>query len=203
MQTITQISAQEKNKERANIYIDGEFYVGVSLETVLKLRLKVGDAVDSDKLAEIVAEAERADAMAKAADYALKALKTKRQVKDYLLKKGYSEEIAWQCVDKLKEYGYIDDKEYSKRFIESTSKTQGRRLIEYKLMTKGVKKEDIAAAYETAETDDRENARRLAEKYLRNKEITKENVLKTYKYLIGRGFSYEQADYAVALFRED
>ncbi len=203
MQKITQISAQEKNKERANIYIDGEFYVGVSLETVLKLRLKVGDNVDGDRLSEIVAEAERVDAMAKAADYALKTLKTKRQVKDYLIKKGYSEEIAWQCVDKLKEYGYIDDKEYSKRFIESTSKTQGRRLIEYKLMTKGVKKEDIAAAYETAETDDRENARGLAEKYLRNKEITKENVLKTYKYLIGRGFSYEQADYAVALFRED
>lgn len=203
MQKITQISAQERNKERANIYIDGEFYVGVSLETVLKLRLKIGDNVDGDRLSEIVAEAERADAMAKAADYALKTLKTKRQVKDYLIKKGYSEEIAWQCVDKLKEYGYIDDKEYSKRFIESTSKTQGRRLIEYKLMTKGVKKEDIAAAYETAETDDRENARGLAEKYLRNKEITKENVLKTYKYLIGRGFSYEQADYAVALFRED
>lgn len=203
MQTITQISAQQKNKERANIYIDGEFYVGVSLETVLKLRLKVGDAVDSERLSEIVAEAERADAMQKATDYALKTLKTKRQVKDYLLKKGYSEETVWQTVDKLKEYGYIDDKEYSKRFIESTSKTQGRRLIEYKLMMKGVKKDDIAFAYETAETDDRENARRLAEKYLRNKEITKENVLKTYKYLIGRGFSYEQADYAVARFKED
>ena len=122
---------------------------------------------------------------------------------DYLIKKGYSEETAWHAVDKLKEYGYIDDKEYSKRFIESTSKTQGRRLIEYKLMAKGVKKDDIAFAYETAETDDNKNARVLAEKYLRNKEKTKENVLKAYKYLIGRGFSYEQADYAVALFRED
>ncbi|MBP5466748.1 MAG: RecX family transcriptional regulator [Clostridia bacterium] len=203
MKKITQISAQEKNKERANIYIDGEFFVGMALETVMRLRLKVGDTVDSDKLSEIVAEAERTDAMQKAADYALKTLKTKRQVKDYLIKKGYSEETAWHTVDKLKEYGYIDDREYSKRFIESTSETQGRRLIEYKLMAKGVKKEDIAAAYETAETDDGENARRLAEKYLRNKEITKENVLKTYKYLIGRGFSYEQADYAVARFRED
>lgn len=203
MQKITQISAQEKNKERANIFIDGEFFAGVSLETVMKLRLKVGDTVDGDKLSEILEEAERTDAINKAADYALKTLKTKRQVKDYLIKKGYSEETVWQTVDKLKEYGYIDDKEYSKRFIESTSKTQGRRLIEYKLMMKGVKKDDISSAYETAETDDRENARRLAEKYLRNKEITKENVCKAYKYLIGRGFSYEQADYAVALFKED
>lgn len=203
MKTITAITAQERNKDRVNLFVDGEFFAGVSLEIVLKLRLKIGDAVEEDRLKEILAEAERTDAIQKAADYVLKTFKTKRQVKDYLIKKGYSEDVAWAAVDKLKEYGYIDDKEYSKRFIESTSKTQGRRLIEYKLMMKGVKKEDIALAYEDAETDDKVNARALAEKYLRNKDKTKENVIKAYKYLIGKGFSYEQADYAVAIFKED
>ncbi len=203
MRKITAITAQEKHKERVNLFVDGEFFAGVSLETALKLRLKVGDIADEERLNEILAETERTEALQKAADYALKTLKTKRQVKDYLLKKGYSEDTVWQTVDKLKEYGYIDDKEYSKRFIESTSKTQGKRLIEYKLMMKGVRKEDIAAAYETAETDENASARALCEKYLRNKEKTKENVLKAYKYLIGKGFSYEQADYAVALFKED
>lgn len=203
MQKITAITAQERNKERVNLFVDGEFFAGVSLETVLKLRLKAGDSVDTDRLNEILKETERTEAIQKACDYALKNLKTKRQVRDYLLKKGYSEDVVWETVDKLKEYGYIDDKEYSKRFIESTAKTQGKRLIEYKLMMKGVRKDDIASAYETAETDDNANARALCEKYLRSKEKTKENVLKAYKYLIGKGFSYEQADYAVAPFRED
>ena len=203
MRKITAITAQEKHKERVNLFVDGEFFAGVSLETAMKLRLKVGDNVDETRLNEILKETERTEALNKAADYALKTLKTKRQVKDYLFKKGYSEETVWQAVDKLKEYGYIDDKEYSRRFIESTSKTQGKRLIEYKLMMKGVKKEDIAAAYETAETDENSSARALCEKYLRNKEKTKENVLKAYKYLIGKGFSYEQADYAVAPYREN
>ena len=203
MSVITAIVAQERNKERVNLFVDGEFYAGVSLETVLKLRLKAGEETDAKKLSEIIAETERTEAIQKAGDYALKTLKTKRQVKDYLLKKGYSEDVVWYCVDKLKEYGYIDDKNYSQRFIESTSKTQGKRLIEYKLMMKGVKKEDIEAAYENAETDDNENAKRLAEKYLKNKEKTKENVLKAYKYLLGRGFSYEQAEYAVSVYKED
>ena len=203
MQKITAITAQERKKDRVNLFVNGEFFAGVSLETVLKLRLKVGDEVEESRLKEILLEAERTDAIQKAADYALKTLKTKRQVKDYLIKKGYSEETAWQAVDKLKEYGYIDDVEYSKRFIESTSKTQGKRLIEYKLMAKGVKKDDISLAYESAETDDNEHARNLAEKYLKNKEKTKENVLKAYKYLIGKGFSYEQADYAVKPYKED
>ena len=70
-------------------------------------------------------------------------------------------------------------------------------------MMKGVKKEDIEKAFENAETDDAENARKLAEKHLRNKEITAENVRKTYKYLIGRGFSYEQADDAIKKFRAE
>ena len=203
MRKITAITAQERKKNRVNLFVEGEFFAGVSLETALKLRLKAGDSVDTDKLNEILTESERAEAVQKAADYALKTLKTKRQVKDYLTRKGYSEETVWYAVDKLKEYGYIDDTEYSRRFIESTAKRQGRRLTEYKLMAKGVKKDDIALAYESAETNDFENARVLCEKYLKNKEKTKENVLKAYKYLIGRGFSYEQADYAVAAFKED
>ena len=125
MRKITAITAQEKNKERVNLFVDGEFFAGVSMETVMKLRLKVGDGADEKRLNEILAETERTEALNKAADYVLKTLKTKRQVKDYLLKKGYSEEVVWGVVDKLKEYGYIDDKEYSKRFIESTSKRQG------------------------------------------------------------------------------
>ena len=203
MAKITSITAQEKRKERVNLFVDGEFFAGISLETALKLRLKAGDDTDAERLKEILTEEERSVALKKASDYALKTLKTKRQVRDYLIKKGFSEETVWYCVDKLKEYGYIDDAEYSKRFIESTSKTQGKRLIEYKLMSKGVKKEDIEFAYDNAETDDRENAKALAEKYMKNKEKTKENALKTYKYLIGRGFSYEQADYAVSEFKED
>lgn len=203
MKKITAITAQEKRKERVNIFVDGEFFAGAPLETVMKLRLRAGNEIDDERLKELLLQAERADAFTKAADYALKTFKTKRQVKDYIVKKGYSEETAWHAVDKLIEYGYIDDEEYSKRFIESTCKTHGKRLIEYKLMMKGVKKEVIEAAYSSADTDDETNARALCDKYLKNKEKTKENVIKAYKYLVGKGFSYEQADKAVAPYKED
>ena len=132
MAKITAITAQEKRKERVNLFVDGEFFAGVSLETALKLRLKAGDDTDADRLKEILTEEERSAALKKASDYALKTLKTKRQVYDYLIKKGFSEETVWYCVDKLKEYGYIDDAEYSRRFIESTSKIN---LFNFKLIS--------------------------------------------------------------------
>lgn len=197
MPVITAINLQTKIKDRCNLFLDGEYYTSVTLETVMKNRLKVGLEIEKDKLAEIITENEKAEALNKAVGYISKYLKTKREIKDYLLRKGYSEEVAWYCIDKLKEYGYVNDQEYSKRFIESNSKNQGKRLLEYKLMMKGVKKEDIGAAYENTEIDAKENAKAIAEKHLKNKEITSENLAKTYRYLIGKGFSYEEASYAI------
>lgn len=203
MPQITSITYQEKNKNRCNVFVDGEFFCGMSLETVMKNRLKVGQDVDKEWFKEVVKESEKSDALNKAAEYISKRLKTKREIKDYLLKKGYSEDIAWYCVDKLKEYGYVDDVGYSKRYIESTSKTQGKRLVEYKLMMKGVRKDDIGAAFDEMDVQSKENARVLAEKHIKNKEVNKENLAKTYRYLIGRGFSYEDASYAIDKIKGD
>lgn len=203
MPIITEIKIQEKNKKRCNLFIDGEFFSSISLETTLKNNLKKGQEVDQKELSILIEESNKVEALSKAVDYVSKALKTKRQVKDYLIKKGYTEEIAWYCVDKLKEYDYINDEKYSERFIESTSKTQGRKLVEYKLMMKGVRKEDIALAYENVEVDNKENAKNIAEKYLKNKEKTKENLAKAYRYLIGKGFSYEEASFALSQFNGD
>ena len=201
MSKITAITMQEKRKDRCNLFIDGEFYAGVSLETVMKFRLKAGTETNEKELGEMLAEAEKSEALEKAFSYVSETLKTKRQVKEYLLRKGFSETACFYAIDKLKEYRYINDAEYAKRFIESTGKTQGKRLMAFKLMAKGVRKEEIESAYEEVGGKAGENAAALAEKRLRNKELTKENILKTYKYLISRGFSYEEAEAAVSPFK--
>ncbi|MBE5754280.1 MAG: hypothetical protein E7340_02975 [Clostridiales bacterium] len=203
MPKITQISVQTRNKNRCNLFVDGEFFAGVSTEILLKERIKTGDEVDRATLASLLFESEKQEALGKAVDYISKALKTKKQVKDYLLRKGYSEDIVWFCIDKLKEYAYVDDVEYSKRYINSVSKTNGKKLVEYKLMSKGVKKEDISTAFENTEIDAKENAKAVAEKYLKNKERTKEVKAKAYRYLISRGFSYDEASYALSNFDDN
>jgi regulatory protein len=202
MPKITTISLQKNNKNRCNLFIDGEFYKGISLESVYKNRLKEGQEISLDKLDYILMENERNDALSKALNYISKTLKTKRQVFDYLTKKGYSEEISYQVIDKLKEYKYLDDENYSKRYIESIN-SQGPKLVQYKLMGKGVKKQDIDKAFEDAEVDYNAMALAVLEKYLRSKEITKENLAKAYRYLLGRGFSYEQVDFALSRFKEN
>ena len=70
-------------------------------------------------------------------------------------------------------------------------------------MMKGVKKEDISLAFDNTTVSSKDNAKALAEKHIRNKELTKENIAKTYRYLIGKGFSYEEASYAISFFKDN
>lgn len=203
MAKITSLLLQEKNKNRCNIYIDGEFFRGVSIDIAYKYRLKEGLEVSTEKLNRLVNEAEENEALGKAIEYLSKYFKTKKQLKDYLLKKGYSVELAYKVIDKLKEYNYINDVKFSMQYIESTSKSSGKKLIEYKLMSKGVKKEDIEKAYQNVVVNSKENALALAVKHIKNKEKTQENIQKTYRYLIGKGFSYEDAVYAVSQLKQD
>lgn len=200
---ITQISAQQKNKDRCNIFIDGEYSFSVSTETVYKFYLKTGKELSEEEITAIKEDGERSSALNRATEYLSKAYKTRKQVKDYLLKKGYSDDAVYYAVSRLTETGYINDSEYARRYFETASKNQGKKLSAYKLMAKGVRKDVIDEAYEKAAVPSKENAAAVAEKYMRNKEINKENLAKTYRYLIGRGFSYDEASEAISAFKEN
>ena len=199
MSKITAIEVQKKDKERYSLFVDGEFFSGVSMETVIKHHLKVGLELEKSKLAEILYVTEKEKAVKKALDYVSKALKTKRQVKEYLLNKEFSEEIVYNVLDKLIEYGLINDYNYCLRYIETYSKTQGRKLMEYKLMLKGISKTDIEKAFMEidGEIDNVENVYNLAVKHLKGKERTFENYSKTYRYLASKGYLFEDIDKAM------
>lgn len=200
---ITQISAQQKNKDRCNIFIDGEYSFSVSTETVYKFYLKTGKELSEEEITAIKEDGERTSALNRATEYLSKAYKTRKQVKDYLLKRGFSDDAVYYAVSRLTETGYINDSEYARRYFETASKNQGKKLSAYKLMAKGVRKDVIDEAYEKAAVPSKENAAAVAEKYMRNKEINKENLAKTYRYLIGRGFSYDEASEAISAFKEN
>lgn len=203
MGRITLIKVQEKDKEKCNVFIDGDFSFSAPLEVVLKEGFSVGTVLDCAELNRVICAVERAEAFQKSLSYVSRGLKTKKQVRDYLLRKGYDEELVYECIDKLKEYGYINDVEYAKRYIEGNSKSQGKRLLQYKLMTKGIKRDVAELVYDELDIDSHADAEKIIFKYLKNKEINKENLAKAYRYLISRGFSYEDASFAVSRYMED
>lgn len=74
-------------------------------------------------------------------------VKTSGQVADYLKRKGFEKEDIQGALEYLKEYNYINDKEYCVAFFrEACRKGKGRRRIEQELLNKKVGREVIADA---------------------------------------------------------
>lgn len=192
MKKITDIKPQLKTPTRCNIYLDNAFYCGMELETIMRHRLKIGTEIDPEKLAEIQAESESMRALDKALNFISRSQKTKKQVKEYLEKKGYLSSVIDVVLDKMSAYKFVNDQNYAKDYAKEASKDKGKRLIALELSKKGVSPSDMQEALENIE-DESAAAARVAEKYLRNKEKTKENALKCYKYLLSKGFSYDTA----------
>ena len=81
MNEITSITPQVKDKTRCNIYIDGRFCCGLTLETVVKNRLKVGKIVSESQLADMQLESEKNTALNKALSFLSATRKTEREVR--------------------------------------------------------------------------------------------------------------------------
>jgi len=187
MATITSIEPQIKDKKRCSVFIDGRFYCGVGLEVAIKYRLKAGQEIDTKRLDEIQLEEEKAQAMDKAMTHLSASPKTCRQINDFLIKKGYVQAVADYVIEKLKGYGYLDDKEYCREYMRSAGGKSVRAAM-YTLLSRGVERsvaEEVLSGY----SDDGEQVFSLLQKYLRGKPPTRENVYKGYKYLISKGYS--------------
>ena len=63
---ITEITPQKHDASRCNISVDGRFFCGMQLITVLEHRLKVGSIVTEEELSELQFEGEKRTALDKA-----------------------------------------------------------------------------------------------------------------------------------------
>lgn len=134
----------------------------------------------------------------KAYNYAIKYLKnikTKKDVYDYLIRKGFSDEETSEVCDYIEEVGLVDDDLYVKFFVEDSFriKNKGARKIVYELKQRGIDDDKIEEAIEEASDMEYEA---LKEAYERKLEATKSET-DTYKrknkiirFLISRGFDY-------------
>lgn len=197
MAQITAITPQAKDKNRVNVYVDGRFYCGMRLETVLSCRLKEGDEVDIGRLDEIQLENERAQALDKALTHLSASMKTQKQMMDFLKKKGYVDSVCEYVLEKLRGYGFVDDVQYCVQFAETAGKRMGARRIASELKMRGADEESIERAL-AGLTEEAETAKAVAKKYMKNRAYDRETLTKAYRHLLGKGFDYETAKEALA-----
>ncbi len=203
MNEITSITPQSKDKSRCNIYIDGRFYCGLTLETVVKHRLKAGQSVTPEKLSQIQLDSEKNTAFDKALTHLSATRKTEKQIRDFLTKKGYLPEVCDYVVDKLRSYDFLNDGEYAEAYIESAARRKGGRLIKMELRQKGISEEAIAGALSALDSQtELTSAKEILQKYMRGRAADKPTLQKAYRYLLGKGFEYDLVKEAIASLGE-
>lgn len=201
MNEITAITPQIKDTRRCNIYIDGRFCCGLTLETTVKYRLKVGACITPERLSEIQLESEKATALDKALTHVSATRKTEKQIKEFLAGKGYLPAVTDYVLEKMRGYNFVNDSEYAEAYVEFAGAKKGGRLIKMELRAKGVSEEEIDAALSDLDGETQTNAAvGILQKYMRGKTADRETLQKAYRYLLGKGFDYETAKDALRRF---
>ena len=197
MVEITKIECQ-KNKDKFNLFVDGEFYCGILKETAIANNFFVGKKFEKNLLDQILVESQSKQAFNKASDYLASRLHSKKELKTKLLKKGFCIEAIDKAINKLEEYGYIDDQNFAKLFIEANSKLS-KQMLANKLFEKGVEKNIVQTQLANLPIEQElDTAISLTEKYLKGKDFATCKT-KLYAFLVRKGFGYETINKAIKI----
>ena len=191
MPKITDMQIQKNNKTRANVYIDGEFAFALEMLTVMKLGLKIGADVSTEKLTEAVFDSEKSVCFYKALNYLSRGMKTCKQMRECLTGKGYAAEIVTYVIDKLVDYKYVNDDYYAQMYVEQNLASKGERRLRQELQQKGIPQCIIEKHCVVEHNTALSNAERLAAKYMRSKSRDLKTLQKLQRYLLSRGYDYD------------
>jgi regulatory protein len=193
--TITRISPLRRTRGRFSVEIDGRRGLFLAEDVLYRSGLGIGDAIDAETLAELLA----ADDMARATEAALAFLayrpRAEKEVRVRLRRGGFAPDTIDQVVARLHDWRYLDDADFARRWVEgrSASRPRGRRLLQQELRQKGIDTETARATLDEADLDEATAAEELARRRL--PAYAGEDLLTVRRrlgsYLARRGYAYD------------
>lgn len=199
---ITGITAQQKDKNRVNVMVDGKYRFSLDIFQVADLGIRVGKDYTDEELTALETESQFGKVYARALEYSLMRPHSAKEVREYLyrktrdtrtktgdVKKGVSPEITSRAFDRLVEKGYVNDEKFARYWVENRSLTKGasKRKLQAELRSKGVESGIIERLLtESSRSDEDELQKIIAKKRRRYPDEQK-----LMQYLARQGFSYE------------
>jgi len=202
MSVITKIEKQKRREDKYNIFIDNQFACGLFIDVCVRHGLKVGLEIEKERLDELALESEKTIALNKTAKYMQSSLKTTKQIRDYLTKKGYEKVTIDYVVEKLKEYNYLDDEAYARSFAKTYKNKYGQYKLKEKLRSKGISENMADESLKEIDNTD-EIIYNIAIKYMAKKEPTIENYIKLNRFLASRGFGFDDIRHVINKLKKD
>ncbi len=196
--TVTAISSQVNDNDRCSVFLDGEFAFGLHAQVVAAAGLSKGTALDRAECEKLIREDVYHRAWSRALSFLAHKARTCTEVRRRMNDIGAPADVSDRVVARLEDLGYLDDREYAARYVESRMRSRGygpRRLAE-ELKKKGIPRRDAekaVAALDEAEVSQtlHDLAVRSLDRY-RSVDDDRERRRKATAWLARRGYSYDR-----------
>ena len=190
--TVTKI--EPVTKTRYKVYVDGQFAF-----VLYKGELSRYHIAEDSELEEKTYQSIRKEIILKRAKLRAMHLlndmgRTESQLRTKLLRNDYPSDIVEEAIAYVKSFGYINDAEYTRSFIENRKEKKRKKEIYAALCQKGLPKDLIETALEECYADDDSIA--AIEAIVRKKKFDPKStdykeMQKMMGYLVRKGFRYD------------
>lgn len=188
---ITVLKVQQRNPNRVNVYLDGDFAFG--LARIVAAWLSVGQELSEDKIRELRAMDEIEVATTRALRFLSVRPRSEQEIRTKLKTKDVAEPVQDEVIQRLRTAGLLDDERFAELWVENRSefRPRGGRALRMELRQKGIAETVIETTL--AELDEETLALQAALKQARRyaglefEDFRK----KLYGFLARRGFPYD------------
>lgn len=177
-------------KKKYKVEIDGQLAFMLYKGELSRYHIRIHEEIEEDTYRQILSEVLEKRAKLRAMHLLTKMDRTEKELYEKLKNDGHPACVIEAAVAYVKSYGYIDDRQYARKYIESQKEKKGFRRIAMELSHKGISRELIAeAAEEAALPEAREQIRELVRKKKKEERLSEKEKLRLYGFLARRGFS--------------
>jgi len=188
---ITALKQQIKNPERVSVFVDGKYEFSLSLDELLRERLKKDTELDKAKVKKLKKTSADGKLRMRSMEWLLNRPHSIREFKEYLYRKKAEPEQVESLIRDFSDKGYLDDRKFGEWFVElQKRRSKSNRGIRAELFKKGISREVVDELF-AGEDDETERLKMLIEKKLKVTRY-KDDPTKLARYLTSQGFSYSQ-----------
>lgn len=195
MMTVSKI--EPLSKSRYKVFIEGQFAFTLYKGELSRYHIAEDNRIDEevyDILRKLVIKRAKLRAMHLLSDMG----RTESQLRTKLKQGGYPDEAVEEAIRYVKSFGYINDAEYVRSFIDSRKEKKSKKEIYAALKQKGVDSDIIEQVFEEMDYGE-EDSRQAIEALMRKRNYNPDSAdlkekQKLMGYLMRKGFRYEEVN---------
>lgn len=191
MPKITNITVQQRRKDRLSVYLDGRYRLSLSQNQLLAAGLRVGEELSEKRIDSLQSDSEFGKALDRAYNFVSYRLRSRAEVVTYLRRREYDTEMIEALVSELESRDVINDARFASSWVEMRSSTNPRSLrhLSGELREKGIQPiiiEEVLGLF-PPDTDVNTVIEIIESKGLARRYPDERKLI---AYLAGKGFAY-------------